>query len=318
MIRNVDCHADPTPAQTHIASKLTGRLLVLAAALLWSTSGLFAKAPIFADWAPDVRGPLMAFWRAAFAALVLAPLIRRPRWRSGLLPLTAAFSGMNVTYLTAMTLTTAANAIWLQSTAPLWVFLIGLLLLRKPVVHRDLVPLGFGFVGVGMILLFEVQGQARFGVAMGVAAGICYGSVVVCLRRMRDENPAWLIALNHAVAAIVLLPWVICQECWPSLAQLAVLAGFGVVQMAVPYVLLLRGLRSIGSQEAVAIGLVEPVLMPLWVYLVWGEVPAWWTIVGASLILAGLLLRYVILAGPNDSETVQRGSTQSSDVGSGQ
>ena len=175
-------------------------------------------------------------------------------------------------------------------------FLIGSLFLREPVIRRDLVPLGFGLAGVGMILLFEVQGQAQTGVAMGLMAGVCYAGVVICLRRMRDEDPAWLIALNHAVAAIVLLPWIVHQGCWPSLVQLAVLAAFGAIQMAIPYILLLRALRTISSQEAVAIGLVEPVLTPVWVYLAWGEAPAWWTILGASLILAGLTLRYTVFS----------------------
>jgi len=130
-----------------------------------------------------------------------------------------------------------------------------------------------------------------------VAAGVCYGGVVVCLRRLRGENPAWLIALNHAVAAAVLLPWVIYLNVWPSPAQLAVLAAFGVIKMAIPYIMLIRGLRSISSQEAVAIGLVEPVLMPLWVYIVWSETPAWWTLLGALFILTGLALRYVFLSG---------------------
>jgi drug/metabolite transporter (DMT)-like permease len=294
MTKRADHPSGRTPALVPIPSKISGRLLVLVAALMWSSCGLFAKSPIFADWGPDVRGPMLAFWRAAFAALVLAPLIRRPRWRPGLVPLTAAFTGMNLTYLTAMTLTTAANAIWLQSTAPLWVFLIGSVFLREPVIGRDLVPLGFGLAGVGIILLFEVQGQARTGVAMGLTAGVCYGGVVICLRRLRDENPAWLIALNHAVAAIVLLPWIVYHGCWTSLVQLAVLAAFGAFQMAIPYILLLRALHTIGSQEAVAIGLVEPVLTPVWVYLAWGERPAWWTLVGASLILAGLALRYTV------------------------
>ena len=133
------------------------------------------------------------------------------------------------------------------------------------------------------------------GVTMGVASGVCYATVVVCMRRLRSENPAWLVALNHAVAVMVLLPWVIHVGRWPSLGQLAVLAAFGTVQMAIPYVLLFRGLRGIGSQETVAIGLAEPILLPVWVYLVWGESPAWWTLVGATLILVGLALRYVVL-----------------------
>jgi drug/metabolite transporter, DME family len=282
----------PLHAQT---SKLAGRLQVLAAAVLWSSGGLFGKAPIFTDWPADMRGPLQAFWRALFAALVLWPLVRRPRWRRGLVPLTMAFTGMNISYLSALALTTAANAIWLQSTAPWWVFLIGVVLLRETVDRRDLIPLVFGFVGVGTILLFEVQGQESMGVAMGVTSGICYAIVVVCMRRLRDENPAWLVALNHSVAVAVLLPWVIRAGCWPSVGQLAVLACFGVIQMAIPYVLLLRGLRGISSQETVAIGLAEPILLPLWVYLVWGETPASWTLAGATLILVGLLLRYVVL-----------------------
>ena len=83
-----------------------------------------------------------------------------PRWRPACVPLTVAFTAMNITYLSALALTTAANAIWLQSTAPWWVFLIGVLLLREPVDRRNLIPLVFGFVGVSTILLFEVQGQA--------------------------------------------------------------------------------------------------------------------------------------------------------------
>jgi len=277
------------------ASKLAGRLWVATAALLWSSSGLFVKSPIFADWSPTVRGPLLAFWRATFAALVLLPLIRRPRWRPDLVPLTLCFTSMNVLYLTAMTLTTAANAIWLQSTAPWWVFIFGVCVFHEPVVRRDLVPLMFGVLGVAAILAFEIPGEARGGVMLGLGSGVAYAGVVLFMRRLSAEDSAWLVALNHAVAAVVLLPWVLRWGQLPSLWQLLVLAGFGALQMAVPYLLLIRGLRAISSQEAVAIGLLEPVLLPLWVFLVWGEAPAWWTVIGALLILTGLGFRYGLL-----------------------
>jgi drug/metabolite transporter (DMT)-like permease len=290
-------NSSDTPPSAAATNKLAGRLWMVVAALMWSSSGLFAKAPIFDDWSDSDRGPLLAFWRALFAAAVLVPMIRRPRWQRDLVPLTICFAGMNVTYLTAMSLTTAANAIWLQSTAPWWVFVMGLVLLSEPVVRRDLIPLCFAVLGVGTILLFEIQGQAKTGVAFGVGAGISYAGVVVFMGRLSAENSSWLVALNHAVAALVLLPWVLLLGHWPSPLQLLVLVGFGVFQMAVPYLFLIRALRSISSQEAVAIGLLEPVLMPLWVLLVWGEQPAWWTIVGAALILTGLLLRYLFLEG---------------------
>ncbi len=124
------------PPQPPGPSKLAGRLSVLAAAVLWSSSGLFAKWPIFDVWPASTRGVSLAFWRAMFAALVLLPAVRRPRWRLGLAPLTMAFTLMNVTYLTAMSQTTAVNAVWLQSTCPLWVFFFSVVLFREPIVPR--------------------------------------------------------------------------------------------------------------------------------------------------------------------------------------
>ena len=143
-------------------------------------------------------------------------------------------------------------------------------------------------------MLFEIQGTARFGVACGLAAGVSYAGVVVCMRQLRGENSPWLVALNHGVAALMLLPWMAGWGEWPTPLQFAALAGFGILQMAVPYLLLIRGLRAVSSQEAVAIGMVEPILIPVWAFLIRGEVPALWTFAGAGLILTGLVLRYVV------------------------
>lgn len=281
----------------HLPSKLRGRLFMVAAALFWSTGGFFAKAPVFLAWEEAARGPLMAFWRSVFAVLVLLPLVRRPRWRAELLPLGIVFPAMNVTYLSAVALTTAANAIWLQSTAPWWVFLISVVMLRQPVERRELLPLAFAVAGVGLILAFEVRGQHQAGVFLGVLSGVLFASVVVLLQHMREENAAWLIAFCHGLTVIALLPWVLVYDVWPTGGQLLVLAAFGSVQMAIPYILLNRALRSISSQEAVLICLIEPVLNPILV-LVWGEHPAWWTIAGAACILLGLMVRYALLESP--------------------
>ena len=114
---------------------------MLAAVLMWSSCGLFVKAGFFDDWPRSDRGLLLAFWRATFATLVLVPAIRRPRRNVWLVPLVACFAVMSVTYLTAMARTTAANAIWLQATAPWWVFLLSVLWFRldtcPPVVSVD-------------------------------------------------------------------------------------------------------------------------------------------------------------------------------------
>jgi drug/metabolite transporter (DMT)-like permease len=288
----------PPPVESHAGPDarrvLRGRLLVVLAAVLWSSSGLFAKAPIFDDWPLESRGLLLAFWRALFAGILLLPAVRRPRWDARLVPLCAAFTGMNVTYLSAMTLTTAANAIWLQSTAPWWVFLVGVVLLGHPFAPSERFPLVVGGVGLAIILAFQAQGQDRTGIALGLLSGMCYSGVVMSLRALRSHDTVWLVSICHLVAAAALAPYVVYRGVVPSAAQLAVVAAFGLVQMALPYVLFARGLRAITSQEATAIGLLEPVLLPVWVFLAWNEVPAASTLVGGGLILAGLVLRYAV------------------------
>lgn len=290
-------HARQSAATAIGRHRSCGRAGMVAAALLWSTSGLFVKAPVFAPWPPEARGLLLAFWRAVFAGLVFLPLVRRPRFDWLLIPLGVCFAAMSLTYLTSMSLSTAANAIWLQYMAPWWVFLLGVLVFKERATRRDLVPLFFGLAGVGTIVGFEFFWVARpdvIGVGCGLLSGVCYALVVLLMRCLRDEDPLWLVALNHWVVVAVTLPFVLRLGTWPTVGQFGLLAVFGPLQMALPYVLLIRALRAISSHEAVAIGLLEPVCNPLWVLAVWSEVPAWWTVAGGGMILTGLVLRYAL------------------------
>lgn len=293
---------DPEARDTR--SLRRGRWLIAAAAILWSSSGLFAKSHLFDDWPVAGRGPQLAFWRALFAGLSLAPLLRWPRsplpW-ARMTPMMVAFAGMNLTYLSAMVLTTAANAIWLQSTAPWWVFLLGLLVWREPWSRRELGPLALGTAGVVFILGCELAplaagnragSQAALGIGCGLASGLCYAVVVLSLRNLRQVDSVTLVVANNLASATLLSPLVLRSGYWPTGVQLAVLALFGCVQIALPYYLFARGLKEIGSQEAAGLGLLEPALLPLWVWLAWSESPAWWTLVGGALILLGLALRY--------------------------
>ncbi len=289
--------ATPESHEVTERQRLRGRLSVVAAAILWSTSGFFVKAPFFSDWPLEQRGILLAFWRALFACLLLVPMVRRPRWSFGLIPMTVIFALMNYTYLMAMTLTTAANAIWLQNVAPAWVFLIGVFFLGETVRRGDWLLVLFGGLGVGFILLFETQGQQLSGTLFGLAAGVTYAGVILSVRQLRGHDAAWLIMLNLLVTVVVLLPFVLHTGVWPVGPQWGYLAAFGALQLGLPYFLFARGVRSITGHEASGIALLEPLLVPIWVYLAWHneatyQTPRWWTFVGAALILTGLLLKY--------------------------
>jgi drug/metabolite transporter (DMT)-like permease len=265
------------------------RLLVLASAVLWSTSGFFAKAPYFHGWS----GATLAFWRAVFACLVLWPFVRRPRWTWKLVPMTAMFAAMNFTYLTAMSKGSAANAIWLQATAPVWVLLVGVLVFHERAGWRDWLLIAFVSAGVGFILFHESRGQALDAVGWAMISGVFYAGVVLALRQLRSLDAVWLAALNHLVTAIVLAPLAFSDSHFPSGIQWLFLAAFGILQMGLPYVLFANGLKRIPGHEATGIGMIEPILVPVWVFLAWGVSPAWWTMVGATLILMGLSIRYI-------------------------
>jgi drug/metabolite transporter (DMT)-like permease len=271
-----------------------GRALIFVSALLWSTSGLFGKATTFNGW----PGGLLAFWRSLFACLVIYPLVRKPQWSWWLVPMALCFVLMIWTFLTSMKLGTAAAAIWLQSTAPVWVLLVGVLLMGETFHRRDLLMVIFGLAGVAVILVFELRGSNAASVICGTTSGVLYGAVIICLRKIRHMDAAWLAAVNHTATVVFHLPylyWFGIQDAsfWPQGVQWAYLAAFGALQIGLPYVLFARGLRDVPGHEAGGIGLIEPVLVPIWTWLAWNEKIAPHVIAGAALIFIGLVWRYL-------------------------
>ena len=178
----------------------SARVLVLIAAVLWSSSGFFAKAPFFAGW----PGPTLAFWRAIFALVILLPLVRRPVWNWRIVPMSLAFAAMNYTYLSALEFGSAANAIWLQCLAPTWTLLVGVWLLKERASRGDWRMAAFSLAGIGLILFCELrrastEEHALAAVIFGVSSGMLYAAVVLFLRVLRGADAGWLIAVNHAV-----------------------------------------------------------------------------------------------------------------------
>ncbi len=280
-----------------------GQLLLLAAAALWSIGGALAK------WIA-LPGPTMACYRALFAALALLPFLwlrgARPSFRPAMLAMACCFIAMNLTYVTAITKTTAANAIILQYTAPIWMFLGSVFWLGEPMERRSLVALALGMAGVVIILVGRDPADT-LGIVLGLIAGFFYAGVVLFLRLLRDHDPFWLTFLNHAAAGLIglALLWAV-----PSLGPVRVagddlfgLVLYGGVQMALPYVIFSMAMKRVTPQEAGILTLLEPVLNPIITFLTVGEVPAASTVVGGTVILGAVALRYVGGDGGDDDAT---------------
>lgn len=282
-----------------------GPLLCALAAALWSTSALFARSPLFDPWPVEYRGASIALWRAIFALVILVPLIRRVSWDWRMLPMAVCFAMMNWTYLTALVGGPPENAIWLQNLAPAWVMLVAVLILREPTIPKDWWMLGLCIGGVVFILVMQntlappSEKNRWWAPWLAIASGICYAGVILSLRSLRSHDPAWLIAMNHIVTASLMWPLVWRSGVgWPSGSMWWLLAGIGIIQMGTPYLLFAKGLKTTPSHLASLITLLEPVLLPVWLFLVRGGQPdyepaTWWTWVGGGMILTGLFLRYL-------------------------
>jgi drug/metabolite transporter (DMT)-like permease len=274
-----------------------GRLCIALAALMWSTSGAFTKVltlpnPLGLN-KPEIPPLQIACLRVLFAGLVLLPALRRRdvSFRPMMLAMMGCFALMNAAFVSAMALGTAANAIVLQYTAPMWMYLACVGWLGEQADLRSLAALAVGLFGIGVIVAGGWHSGELLIVGIALVSGVAYAGVMVCLRMLRDVSSRWLTLLNFAFSGLVLVPFV-CSLGWPGPGQLAVLFVYGAVQMAVPYWLVARGLRSVSPQEAGTITLLEPLLNPLWAYLVSGEEPRWYSLVGGAFIVAALAWRY--------------------------
>jgi drug/metabolite transporter (DMT)-like permease len=275
-----------------------GRRYVLAAALLWSLGGVFAKSLA-------LDGLTIAFYRGLFAGLVLLPMVPRSRraLRPSMLPLGLCFGAMTGLYIAAIKATTAANAIFLQCTSTFWTIPLSAWLLRERPDRRSVLGIGLATLGIAAIVLYGYDGRPNEGrgIALGLASGLGYAGVTIGLRGLRDLDPVWLSAINNLLGALALGLWAVATVgpiARPDGAQALVLIAFGVLQMAIPYALFARGLRDIGAPEAGLIALLEPALNPIWVVLIHGERPAPATLVGGLFLLAGVACKYVPRRGP--------------------
>ena len=235
----------------------------------------------------------IAFYRSAIAALFLGPFAwkRRERLDRASLALAAAYTATVILLVVATKATTAANAIILQYTAPLFVFVLGIPLLGERPTRRDWTGLALAMSGV--LYIFYGAGEAdAVGVGYGLASGLAFGLLIVLLRRYSARDPLWVVFCNNLVVGLLLLP-LVWGEIWIEGWELVLMLVMGIVQLGLPYVLFGLAVRHVSAREAALISLLEPLLNPIWVGLVVGEIPGRETQIGGAVILGGLLLRYL-------------------------
>ncbi|HVS53922.1 MAG TPA: DMT family transporter [Opitutaceae bacterium] len=262
-------------------------LLLVAAALCWSLAGLLIKN-VATLW----PGLAVAGGRGAIAAVFLLATNRGLRFRFSRAQLLGAFAyaACTITFCWATTLTTAANAILLQYTAPVWVALFGAWFLGEPPRRADWIAIVVVLGGMTLFFADSLELAHVLGNTIAIVSGVCFAGMTIALRRQKDTSASESIILGNALAFLVGLPWIVRAPAldaagWTSLLLL------GVVQLGVSYWLYARAIRHVTALEAVLIPVIEPILNPVWVLLALHEKPTPLALVGGAIVLVAVTLR---------------------------
>lgn len=271
---------------TSLTERHKAIMLLVIAAILWSTSGVFVKA---LDWQPL---SILA-GRGIFTGIVFLLYMRRLPQKLTRWALLAAGGSLVTQFLfvTSAKLTTAANSIFLQYTAPIYVVLLAYWLLREKPSRSDWIAMAVIFLGMFLFFGDQLSPEGFYGNILAVLSGVTSAVMIVSLRAQKDGSPEDSILIASAAIAIMGLPsiWKETQTVtnWLSIAYL------GIFQIGLAFILFTKGIKHIPALEANLIGTLEPILNPVWVFLFLGERMGQFALLGGLVVLTGVILSAV-------------------------
>jgi len=261
-------------------------LFLALAAVLWSTSGLFIK---ILDWQPI---SILA-GRSLIASIVFLVYLRRLPTRLSLWQFLAAgmFILTQFLFITSTKMTTAANAIFLQYTAPIYVVLLAFWFLRETPSRTDWISMFIIFVGLTLFFADKLSTDGFYGNILAILSGVTSAVMMVAFRAQKDGNPAESTLTAFLITAIFGFPFLL-KETW-TVTSWSILAFLGIFQIGLAFIFFTQGIKHIPALEANLIGTLEPVLNPIWVFLFYGESMGAFALIGGLVVLGGVILSAV-------------------------
>ena len=261
-------------------------LYLVITAILWSSSGLFVK---ILDWQPVA----ILAGRSFFAAIVFLIYLKRIPTRFGLWQVLAAsmFILTQFLFITSTKLTTAANSIFLQYTAPIYVVLLGAWFLNEKPSRTDWLAMLVIFIGLTLFFGDKLSPEGFYGNLLAILSGVTSAIMMVAFRAQKDGNPAESNLIAFLVTATFGMPFVL-KETW-TVNSILILAFLGIVQIGFAFIFFTKGIKHIPALEANLIGTLEPVFNPIWVFLFYGESMGRFALVGGLVVLGGVILSAV-------------------------
>ncbi len=262
---------------------------LVAASVLWSSGGLLIKFVALNPLA-------IAGMRSAIAAVVLTAVIRKPHFHFSFPQIGGAvsYAATVILFISATKLTTAANAIILQYTAPIYVALFSSRFLKEKIHWFDAAAVAVVLCGIFLFFLDDLTPGGYFGNVLALCAGFSMAWLGLFLRKQKDASPIETVLLGNLITIFVTFPFMLSGR--PGLFDWLGLGALGVFQIGFSYVLYSHAIKKVKAIDAMLIFTIEPVLNPVWVYLFIGETPGRWALVGGVLVITAVVSRGVYIA----------------------
>lgn len=269
------------------AEKRRAILQIIIAAILLSTGGIILKFI-------DMPSMAIAGSRAIFSAAVVWLYVRKPRFTFSKAQVSGAicYSSMVILFIVANKLTTAANAVILQFTAPIWVAILGALILKERTRWYDYAAIVLTGIGMTLFFLDDMGGGSSSGNMIAVLSGVALAGVTISLRFQKDGSPVETTLLGHLITIAIGMPFVFGASL--DLQNFIGIFLLGAFQLGLAYIFYSLAIRHLTAMETILIMILEPILNPVWVFLYNGERPGLLSMVGGILVIATIVWRGLI------------------------
>ncbi|MFZ1703782.1 MAG: DMT family transporter [Saprospiraceae bacterium] len=262
--------------------------LTIAAAVLWSTGGLFVKLLTLDAFT-------ILFYRSFYAAILFYFIFRRQIWLFNKMTLISVlfYAPLLICFVSATKMTTAANAIFLQYTAPAFILILEPILLRTKLLKINVYTVVVTFLGMVLFFFDDFESpDNNLGIILALTGGVLLTGLLISQKLNQAEYQPGAVFWGNILVCIVTLPWFFQHEL-PTIEQNNYLMILGFGQLGLGFALFVYGQKYLPAIESSLISMLEPILNPIWVIFWYGEVPGLYPLLGGTLILCTLVVRLI-------------------------
>ena len=263
-------------------------MLMVAAAVLWSLGGILIKSI-------DAHPLAIAGVRSAIAAVLIFTFVKKPKFTFSFAQIAAGicYSLTVFLFVSANKTTTAANAILLQFTSPVYVALLGSWILKERARGLDWLIIVMVFLGMALFFFDKLSPEGLFGNVLAILSGVTFALFTIFMRKQKDGSSIESVLMGNILTAVIGIPFL--AKGVPDASGWMFLTLSGVVQLGTPYILFSIAIKHITALESILTSTIEPILSPIWVLIFLGEVPGPWALAGGVVVLGSVISRHFIM-----------------------